>query len=393
MEVNTRSMSTAAAPTTSVVDQTATVSPPNPSATPTGSDDASATSLTDDLLAEALAGFDDEMASPTAESTESPAGIAQLLAEDTDAPADPTPADTQDPDDTPPAEADPTAEEAADPEEEAEDPADPDAEALPEKVQARIDTLVAMKDKFREQRDSARNEAEDLREQVARLEAGAVTLTPTERNPLSDLTDPAAVRKRITDADAVIRWADQHPDGCEVKGTDGQTVYFDADEVRNRRLQAERVKEIHGPKRLEYLDRHREAVAVAKQTYPDLFQADTWQSANADQFLNANPSIMENPLWPVIAGDWLMGAAARSGMFKLVPVNKPGTPAKAAPAATAKAPAPAAPAPEPPPTPSSTTPPRASANRLHNQRASDAFIDSGGTDDEALLAIAESLLS
>lgn len=283
-----------------------------------------------------------------------------------------------------------------------EDEDDPDKD-LPEAVQKRIDTLVAIRDKYRTQRDEARRELEDKEERLAQLEAGAVSLTPTEQNPLSDLTDPKTVQERMKQAEAVIAWAEQNPDGAEVKDPKtGDYVEFSADEVRNRRLQAERIKEIHGPKRLEYLDRHKEAVAFAKEAYPDLFQAGTWQANNADQFLNANPGILENPLWPVIAGDWLTGAAVRAGMFKLIPVKadqSKKTGATAARKADDSTPSPAptnraeaTPSPEPPAQPSSATPPRRPAGQVARQSAKQRILDSGGEDEDALLEVAASLV-
>lgn len=296
-------------------------------------------------------------------------------------------------DDNAEAEADETPDEEPDEEEETDD--DPDKD-LPEGVRKRIDTLVGMRDKFREQRDEARTRLEDLEAEITQLRAaGTVSLQPTAQNPLSDVTDVSKVRERIEAAEQVIAWAEANPDGAEVKDPKtGEYVDFSADEVRSRRLQAERIKEIHGPKRIEYLKAQQQASEYARQVYPELFVEGPLAEA-ADALVNSTPGLLDNPNWQVIAGDQVIGAAVRQGIFKVVPVkksadskSKPTTPTAQA-AKTEPAPRPVA---EPPVTPSTTTPPRRPAGQVAGQTARQRLLDSGGTDEDALHDIAASLV-
>lgn len=307
----------------------------------------------------------------------------------------------------------PTAESPADEsteedeEESSEAPDDPEAEAdesdqpeteepetdQPEGNDKRYDTLVELRDKYRDQRDEARNRVEDLEHQLAELQSGAVSLTPSERNPLADLTTAEAIQARIKEADAVIAWAAANPDGAEFE-KDGDIIEFSAAEVAARRLNAEKIKEIHGPKRLQYLDNLKAATAFAKQVYPEMYEAGPFADF-ADQIITGNPGLLENPNYPCQVGDMIMGAAVRQGIYKIVPVkaakpaadksDDPATPAAASPTTTGEKQKPkaAAAAPTPPAQPKPSAPPRRASGQIATSRTRQRFDETGSAEDLA----------
>lgn len=363
----------------SAVSPTETDSQPAPATPPTPDDDlAAALSHLADLEGVDLNEEGDDDTAPAAPEPDEPE--AEEAEEETDEPA------AEEPDE----------EEETDTEDDDEEE-DPDKD-LPDGVKKRIDTLVGMRDKFREQRDEARTKLEDLEAEITQLRAGTVSLQPTAQNPLSDVTDLSKVQERIKAAEQVIAWAEANPDGAEVKDPQtGEYVEFTADEVRSRRLQAERIAEIHGPKRIEYLKQQQQASEYARQVYPELFVEGPLADA-ADALVSSTPGLLENPHWQVIAGDQVIGAAVRQGIFKIVPVKKSGaangteaTPSQSKPTNTTP-PKAAKPSAEPPVTPSTTTPPRRPANRIAAQNAHQRLLDSGGTDEDALHDIAASLV-
>lgn len=261
-----------------------------------------------------------------------------------------------------------------------------EGEALPAAFQKRLDKLTAIKERFKTERDEARQQIDELRAQLDDRPALAPVVLPVSpADPLADLTTEQAVQERLTMAQQVIAWADAHPDGGEITDAQGEPHYFTAQQVAERRLKAQKLAEIDVPKRLAYLRDQRAAVQTAQQIYPDLFVADSFMARQADQFISAIPGITAHPLYPLFVADWVVGAAARAGHYRLVPVSAaspaaPGTPAKPAPvqgspASTAPA-TPAASLPPPTPAAASATPPR--RPRAATQSAQiDAYLAKG----------------
>lgn len=308
------------------------------------------------------------------------------------APADPATGADEEAD---PAEDDPAAAEVEDTEEaeaktgddpEAEaDPEDPTENALPPALQKRLDSLTAIKEKFKTQRDDLRAKVDELEAKLAETAGLAPVVLPvTPANPLADLTTEAAIRQRIRDAEAVMKWADANPDGATMQDDKGEEVYFSPEEIQRRRLEAERVKEIHGPKRLNYVTANQQAAAVAKEIYPELFQPGSFLATEADKFVADNPGITANPNYPLFAADWVIGAAARHGILKVVPVKAAGdaTARPSASATSSASPSAVAPAPKPSPAPTAA----AGAVPARKPKAAgqgalmDSFAASGGAD-------------
>ena len=318
--------------------------------------------------------------------------------------ADQIDADTET--DEPEADATAPAEESTDTDTDDTDEPAADGEALPANLQKRIDTLVAMREQMKAERDQLREEIDTLRAELAgRPDLPPIVLPASESDPLADLTSEQDVQARLAAADKVIAWAQAHPEGGSIKDSQGDEHYFDAEAVREKLFQARELKSIHGPKRLEYIRAHRDATAAAKQVYPDLFTPGSFMAEQADQFLSTLPEITRHPNYPLFAADWVIGAAARAGLLRVVPVSAD---AAAAPATAARRPGaaavdsstgarrPASPAPATPP-PAAAPAPGAAAPRRPKAALRDADIDrlsaSGEISTDDLARYAESLVA
>lgn len=281
---------------------------------------------------------------------------------------------------------------------------------IPDSLKKRFDALTGMREKFKAQRDDARKRIDELEAELAsRPEVPPVILKAPDANPLNDLQTPDAIRQRMEQADLVIDWARRHPEGGEIPtGQGDETRWVSAEEVSQRRLEAEKVKEIHGPKRLDYLARHREAQSAAREVYPDLFDANSTLSRHADEFLAAFPGLTQDPNYPLYVGDWVIGAMARHGHLKVVPIkaaeSQPARGSAAAPAKGSASPGSAAPpaakasastssaSVSPPPAVAAPVSTRGGVSgtrkptRVASDQALEAYAASGGDDQDALAA-------
>jgi hypothetical protein len=171
----------------------------------------------------------------------------------------------------------------ADPAEEPEDSEDAAAEepageeVTKDKVQRRIDKLVAKQRESEEKAQAASAELEQLRTAKADLEAqlnqtSRPVLTPTADNPLADVDSDEALQQRIQNAQAVRRWALQNTDGTTIKQPDGSEKFIEAAEVKDYLVKADDILTIHVPARKEWLAQREPAVQAAKSMFPDIFK-------------------------------------------------------------------------------------------------------------------------
>jgi hypothetical protein len=150
-------------------------------------------------------------------------------------------------------------------------------EVAKDKVQRRIDKLVAKQRESEEKAQAASAELEQLRTAKADLEAqlnqtSRPVLSPTADNPLADVDSGEALQQRIQNAQAVRRWALQNTDGTTIKQPDGSEKFIEAAEVKDYLVKADDILTIHVPARKEWLAQREPAVQAAKSMFPDIFK-------------------------------------------------------------------------------------------------------------------------
>lgn len=285
----------------------------------------------------------------------------------------------EDEDEQPAEESEQTAEDDA--EAEADEPAADDQDEAgedpaPDKVQRRIDRLTAEKHELREERDVIKAELDTLRKQV---EAKPPVVTIDPENPLSSLTDAAALEAEISKAQAVLDWAEDNRDGGSVT-VNGEEKFYDADAVKQIKTNAKSLLRA-APKQQEYLKVREQVLPEAQAVYPDFFKSGTTARAFLDATLKQYPWITRIPTWELVVGDAFVGQQMR--LAKLEQLQRKQSSGKAA-----KSPAPAAKVPK---TPSPAARPKVSGSEAALRHKADAVFKSGGNA-EALTDYLEALV-
>jgi hypothetical protein len=197
------------------------------------------------------------------------------------------------------------AEEADKPEEPEEDEEDAEDkthgdEVSKDKVQRRIDKLVAKQREAEEKAQAATSELEQLKAAKADLEAqlnqnSRPVLTPSADNPLADVDSDEALQQRIQNAQAVRRWALQNTDGTTIKQPDGSEKFIEAAEVKDYLVKADDILTIHVPARKQWLAQREPAVQAAKQTFPDIFKEGTPLNQAYKATIKTAPDLLKIP--------------------------------------------------------------------------------------------------
>lgn len=173
-------------------------------------------------------------------------------------------------------------------------------EVAKDKVQRRIDKLVAKQREAEEKAQAASAELEQLRSAKADLEAqlnqtSRPVLTPTADNPLADVDSDEALQQRIQNAQAVRRWALQNTDGATIKQPDGTEKFIEAAEVKDYLVKADDILTIHVPARKEWLAQREPAVQAAKNMFPDIFKEGTALNQAYKATIKQAPDLLKIP--------------------------------------------------------------------------------------------------
>jgi hypothetical protein len=227
----------------------------------------------------------DKTISDNTDTTEEPEEKSEDSAEDVDKEEPATEAD--------PAEEPEESEDAA-----AEEPAG--EEVTKDKVQRRIDKLVAKQREAEEKAQAATSELEQLRTAKADLEAqlnqtSRPVLSPTADNPLADVDSGEALQQRIQNAQAVRRWALQNTDGATIKQPDGSEKYIEPAEVKDYLVKADDILTIHVPARKEWLAQREPAVQAAKSMFPDIFKEGSQLNQAYKATIKQAPDLLKIP--------------------------------------------------------------------------------------------------
>jgi hypothetical protein len=242
----------------------------------------------------------DKTISDNTDTTEEPEEKSEDSAEDVDKEEPATEAD--------PAEEPEESEDAA-----AEEPAG--EEVTKDKVQRRIDKLVAKQREAEEKAQAATSELEQLKTAKADLEAqlnqtSRPVLSPTADNPLADVDSGEALQQRIQNAQAVRRWALQNTDGATIKQPDGSEKYIEPAEVKDYLVKADDILTIHVPARKEWLAQREPAVQAAKSVFPDLFKEGSQLNQAYKATIKSAPDLLKIPQHEYWVGLALYGEQA-----------------------------------------------------------------------------------
>jgi len=209
----------------------------------------------------------------------------------------------------------------ADPAEEPEESEDTTAEepageeVTKDKVQRRIDKLVAKQREAEEKAQAATSELEQLKSAKADLEAqlnqtSRPVLTPSAENPLADVDSDEALQQRIQNAQAVRRWALQNTDGATIKQPDGSEKYIEPAEVKDYLVKADDILTIHVPARKEWLAQREPAVKAAKEVFPDIFKEGSALNQAYKATIKQAPDLLKLPQHEYWVGLALYGEQA-----------------------------------------------------------------------------------
>jgi hypothetical protein len=188
-------------------------------------------------------------------------------------------------------------------------------EVTKDKVQRRIDKLVAKQREAEEKAQAATSELEQLKTAKADLEAqlnqnSRPVLTPTADNPLADVDSDDALQQRIQNAQAVRRWALQNTDGATIKQPDGSEKYIEPAEVRDYLVKADDILTLHVPARKEWLAQREPAVQAAKSMFPDIFKEGSQLNQAYKATIKQAPDLLKIPQHEYWVGLALYGEQA-----------------------------------------------------------------------------------
>jgi len=243
----------------------------------------------------------DKTISDNTDTTEEPEEKSEDSAEDVD--TEEEPATEADPAEEPEESEDTTAEEPA------------GEEVAKDKVQRRIDKLVAKQREAEEKAQAATSELEQLKSAKADLEAqlnqtSRPVLTPSAENPLADVDSDEALQQRIQNAQAVRRWALQNTDGATIKQPDGSEKYIEPAEVKDYLVKADDILTIHVPARKEWLAQREPAVKAAKEVFPDIFKEGSALNQAYKATIKQAPDLLKLPQHEYWVGLALYGEQA-----------------------------------------------------------------------------------
>jgi len=243
----------------------------------------------------------DKTISDNTDTTEEPEEKSEDSAEDVD--TEEEPATEADPAEEPEESEDTTAEEPA------------GEEVTKDKVQRRIDKLVAKQREAEEKAQAATSELEQLKSAKADLEAqlnqtSRPVLTPSAENPLADVDSDEALQQRIQNAQAVRRWALQNTDGATIKQPDGSEKYIEPAEVKDYLVKADDILTIHVPARKEWLAQREPAVKAAKEVFPDIFKEGSALNQAYKATIKQAPDLLKLPQHEYWVGLALYGEQA-----------------------------------------------------------------------------------
>ena len=207
------------------------------------------------------------------------------------------------------AEDEPAADNDADGEDEAEaDDAEPEAEETPRGVQKRIDKLTKRAKEAEEK--LADEKAKRIDAENAPAEQATTTAPVTPENPFANLTTLEDVQREEHNAEQVLDWCEDNPDGTLVQTKEGE-IDYSAEEVRDIRKKASKAIRKWLPQRQQWVQENQQNEEYAHKTYSWWKDKSAAEYQAASNILREFPEIQRFPDYKVIVGDTLMGMQMR----------------------------------------------------------------------------------
>lgn len=203
-------------------------------------------------------------------------------------------------------------------EDEHEEDEDPKSKGWPKTAQKRVDKLTRKTKELEAQLDEARTKLEETDAQRAK----GVQPSATSADPLSGITDEAALDQLIDNKARIKAWAIENWDGGIVTNEKGEETEIAAEDVRKHYAFADEVLTRHAPARRQWLRNYHQVHEHAVKVYPELFKAGT---PAREAFLAAQaqfPEIKNRPNYELVIGDALLGQDWRNTGLTLGEINK-----------------------------------------------------------------------
>ena len=200
-----------------------------------------------------------------------------------------------------------------------------------------------------------------------------VTAPVTPDNPFANLTKTEDVQKEEANAEQVLDWCDDNPDGAIVQTAEGE-VEYSAEEVRDIRKRASKAIRKWLPQRQQWIKENQQNDQYALKSYKWWNDKASAEYQAANNILREFPEIQRFPDYKVIVGDTLMGMQMRLSQEQQAAKPKKATQPKKAPAQ------PAAPTAEPAPV---------NESAARSSSARQRFTDSGSVEDLANVLAAD----
>jgi hypothetical protein len=149
------------------------------------------------------------------------------------------------------------------------------------------------------QREAARTEAKQLREQ---LQAATRVVPPASAaDPLADVSSPQELQRAVTDYENLLQFAETNPDGAVdvIVGHDAKgqpiTQDFSAKEMAEIRSKAGRILRQAVPARAGYLREQQQHEAIARQVTPAMFDPEAPEHKEYQTILQHVPELTRIP--------------------------------------------------------------------------------------------------
>jgi len=190
--------------------------------------------------------------------------------------------------------------------------AEPTAELTPEQ-QEKFNKRIGKEVRKRKELEERNAELEAKLEEKPLAEE--IVAQPTEANPYAALNSMDDVRKALLEQEQVLEWAEDNPEGAELKTKDG-VMEYDADQMKEFRRSASKAIRRELPDRAEFI-RTRDALE------PEVLQAYPWwkdkassEFQEATMALRAFPELMAKPNYKLVVGDAMAGQLLRMNKGK-----------------------------------------------------------------------------
>jgi hypothetical protein len=173
-----------------------------------------------------------------------------------------------------------------------------------DKVQERIDELVAKQKTAEEEAKSWKSKVEELE---AKGKEKEYILTPTKESPLSDVMSIEDLQKREALIEHVRDTCLRNPGGYTVTDSNGKEVFYDAKDVREALVETDKLLRKDVPARAKWLETHQAENLRAKQEFPWMFDARREEYQIRQNVLRNFPEIRKLPQYESLIGLLILG--------------------------------------------------------------------------------------